>query len=51
LWLACTSRWLKRLGDRMIDHLNGIESYKDKLRKVFWLILDFFERHENDLSR
>lgn len=50
LWLACTARWFNRLGDRMIDHLNGIESYKDKMRKVFWLILDFFEHRENDVE-
>ena len=37
----------KRLGvltDRMVDHLQGIENLKDKLRKVFWLQLDYYER-------
>ena len=29
----------------MIDHLQGIENYKDRLRKVFWLVLDFFEKN------
>lgn len=50
LWLACTRRMLKGLGDRMLDHLHGIEGYKDKLRKVFWLILDFFERNESSVE-
>ncbi|KVE26044.1 hypothetical protein WS67_16880 [Burkholderia singularis] len=47
LWLACAGRVLKHLGDRIIDHLQAIESYKDRMRKVFWLMLDFFERHDN----
>jgi len=37
----------KRLGvltDRMIDHLQGIENLKEKLRKVFWVQLDYYER-------
>lgn len=46
LWIACSARILKHLANRMIDHLQGIAGYKDKLRKVFWLILDFFERHD-----
>ncbi len=31
-----------KLGTRMIDHLQGIEDYKEKFRKVFWVTLDFF---------
>jgi len=37
----------KRLGvltERMVDHLQGIENLKEKLRKVFWLQLDYYER-------
>lgn len=37
--------WLGRLAARMVDHLQGIEDYKEKLRKVFWVVLDFFETH------
>lgn len=37
--------WLDRLAVRMIDHLQGIEDYKEKFRKVFWVTLDFFERN------
>jgi len=37
--------WLGRLATRMVDHLQGIEDYKEKLRKVFWVVLDFFERN------
>jgi AcrR family transcriptional regulator len=37
--------WLDRLAARMIDHLQGIEDYKEKFRKVFWVTLDFFEKN------
>ncbi len=37
--------WLGQLASRMIDHLQGIETYKDRLRKVFWLALDFFDKN------
>jgi AcrR family transcriptional regulator len=38
--------WMSKLTDRIEDHLNGIENLKEKLRKVFWLHLDYYERHE-----
>ena len=37
--------WLSKLGERITDHLQGIEDVKEKLRKVFWLQLDFYERN------
>lgn len=37
--------WLGQLASRMIDHLQGIETFKDRLRKVFWLALDFFDKN------
>ncbi len=37
--------WMGKLTDRIIDHLQGIEDMKAKLRKVFWLQLDYYERH------
>lgn len=37
--------WLGDLARRMIDHLQGIENYKDRLRKVFWLMLEYFEKN------
>jgi TetR/AcrR family transcriptional regulator, repressor of fatR-cypB operon len=37
--------WLARLAARMIDHLQGIEDYKERLRKVFWVVLDFYENN------
>ncbi|MBL6750004.1 MAG: TetR/AcrR family transcriptional regulator [Nevskia sp.] len=36
---------LARLAVRMLDHLQGLEDYKEKFRKVFWVSLDFFEKN------
>lgn len=38
--------WMGTLTDRIDDHLKGIEDLKEKLRKVFWLHLDYYERNE-----
>ena len=45
LLFACLETWLGTLASRMLDHLQGIESCQDKLRKVFWVVLDFFDRN------
>lgn len=45
LLYSCLETWLGILATRMVDHLQGIETYQDKLRKVFWVVLDFFDRH------
>lgn len=45
LFFACLDRWVGRLTRRMLDHLQGIAGHQDRLRKVFWVTLDFFERH------
>lgn len=42
---ACVLHWANQLAQRMTDHLVGIETYKDRLRKVFWVVLDFFEQY------
>lgn len=38
--------WLGKLTERIIDHLQGIEDLKEKMRKVLWLQLDYYERHQ-----
>jgi len=38
--------WMGKLTDRIVDHLKGIEDLKEKLRKVFWLHLDYYEKNE-----
>ena len=34
---------LGRLATRMIDHLRGIDSVKDRLRKTLWVMFDFID--------
>jgi AcrR family transcriptional regulator len=36
---------LGRLAARMIDHLQGIEDARERLRKTFWVTLDHMDRH------
>ena len=46
LVFAFVDVWMGKLTDRIVDHLQGIEDLKEKLRKVFWLQLDYYERHD-----
>jgi len=45
LLFAGLDAWLGKLAVRMLDHLQGLEDYKEKFRKVFWVSLDFFEKN------
>ncbi len=45
LVFAFVDIWLGELTERIVDHLQGIEDLKEKLRKVLWLQLDYYERH------
>jgi len=45
LLFAFVDVWLGKLTDRIVDHLQGIEDLKEKLRKVLWLQLDYYERN------
>jgi TetR/AcrR family transcriptional regulator, repressor of fatR-cypB operon len=36
---------LGRLAERMIDHLQGIEDVRERLRKTLWVTLDYMDRH------
>ena len=40
-------RWLADLIERLIDHLKGMEEIKEKVRKILWVQLDFYNRHPN----
>lgn len=46
LVFAFVDVWMGKLTDRIVDHMQGIENLQEKLRKVFWLQLDYYERHE-----
>lgn len=43
LLFATLDRCLQQLEARLVDHLHGIADCKERLRKVFWIILDFTE--------
>lgn len=45
LLLAYVDMWMGQLTERMTDHLQGIENLKEKVRKVFWIQLDYYERN------
>lgn len=45
LLFAFVDRWLGNMTDRIIDHLQGIKDLKEKLRKVFWVQLDYYEQN------
>jgi AcrR family transcriptional regulator len=45
LVFATLDQRLGELAVRMTDHLQGIENYKDRLRKVHWVVLEHFERN------
>lgn len=45
LLFAFLDIWLGKLTDRITDHLHGIENLKEKLRKVFWVQLDYYEKN------
>lgn len=45
LVFAFVDVWLGKLTDRIVDHLQGIEDLKEKMRKVMWLQLDYYERN------
>lgn len=45
LLFAFIDIWMGKLTDRIVDHLRGIEDLKERLRKVFWLQLDYYEKN------
>ncbi len=45
LLFSSLDTWLSRLAKRMTDHLQGIDDYKERFRKVFWVALEFFQKN------
>ncbi len=45
LLFAFVDKGLAKLTERIVDHLKGIQDLKEKMRKVLWLQLDYYERH------
>ena len=42
---AMLDMMLGRLAERMIDHLQGIDDVRERLRKTLWVTLDFMDKH------
>lgn len=45
LFYTIMDRVLGRLAARMMDHLQGIDSVKERLRKTLWVCFDFVDTH------
>ena len=45
LLFSSLDTWLGQLSNRMIDHLEAIENFQDRLRKVLWLVFDYFDEN------
>ena len=42
---VCVLKWADTLANRMLDHLQAVHTYRDRLHKTFWVVLDFFETY------
>lgn len=47
---ACLHHGLEQLAERMLDHLAGVDTFRDRLSKVFWAVLVFFD-HNPQMGR
>ena len=43
LLFTFVDEWLGEMINRMVDHLKGIETIKEKLRKLLWIQFDYYE--------
>lgn len=37
--------WIIQLDERVADHLQGLDTFEEKIRKSIWVILDFYEKN------
>ncbi|MDY6880426.1 MAG: TetR/AcrR family transcriptional regulator [Desulfatiglans sp.] len=47
LLFAFVDKWMGSLANRQIDHLQGLESLQEKMRKICWIQLDFYEKNHD----
>jgi AcrR family transcriptional regulator len=45
LLFAFINEWIQNLDNRLVEHLQGLEDVKEKIRKTIWVILDFYEKN------
>lgn len=47
LFLICIGSHLEQLSARVLDHLQAVTALKDRVHKIFWLTLDYFETYSD----
>lgn len=45
LLFSFIDEWIKNLDGRLVEHLQGLEDIKEKIRKIIWVIIDFYEKN------
>jgi AcrR family transcriptional regulator len=45
LLFSFVNEWIQRLDNQLVEHLQGLEDVKERIRKTIWVILDFYERN------
>jgi len=45
LFLICIGTHLEQLSARVLDHLQAVRALKDRIHKIVWLTLDYFETY------
>jgi len=45
LLFSFIDEWIQALDDRLAEHLQGLEDIREKIRKMIWVILDFYEKN------
>lgn len=45
LLFSFVDEWIQTLDNKLIEHLQGLEDIKEKIRKTIWVILDYYEKN------
>ena len=45
LLFSFIDEWIQDLDLKIAEHLKGLEDQKEKIRKIIWVLLDFYERN------
>ena len=45
LLFSFVDEWIQTLDQRLDEHLQGLEDVKERVRKIIWVILDFYEKN------
>ncbi len=45
LLFSFIDEWIQNLDNKLLEHLQGLEDIKERVRKTIWVILDFYEKN------